>query len=167
MINRGCWTWTGQMSSQARHVQQDHNSSERMTEPCRLGSSPLARREVRSNRASKACTRSRGESGKPVLNPGHSSWHFPHQVHASTWSNCRQVKSFSVRTPDSTATGSLPGGVVAAEKDVQRRGEDVERLGEGDGQDEGEGQDRVQPPDAPVQGADRLQLQRRQGLRQA
>ena len=62
--------------------------------------------------------------------------------------------------------GKPAGRGVAAEKDVQRRGEDVERLGEGDGQDEGEGQDRVQPPDAPVQGADRLQLQRRQGLRQ-
>ncbi len=65
-----------------------------------------------------AWTTSRGESGKPVLWPGQASWHLPHQVQASTCSNCRQVRSRTVRTPDSAATGSRPAGATFAQKSM-------------------------------------------------
>src|SRR2546425_1710380 len=57
-------------------------------------------------------TISRGSSGLPVACAGHTDVHRPHIVHASVSSNCFQVKSSMVDTPNDSSSVSMRLGIA-------------------------------------------------------
>ena len=162
MINRGCCTWTGQMSSQARQVQQAQSSSGRNRvamqrgwlavglgrRPQQLGIDGLddiARREGKARVMAGADLLAFAAPRAGV----HLEKLPPREVAHGTdarFGHDRQPAWNSRR----------------AQQHVDRRGDQVKGLGEGDAHDQTERQERVQPPEQLMQAANRIDRQPRQ-----
>ncbi len=115
-----CSTATGQISTQAMQVRQDHSVSIATCPgalPCTsssaaAGSTPDSSVAFANSRKLKIT--SRGDNGAPTARAGQASWQRPHFVQASRFSSCFQVKSVILATPGAFWLSGMRGSRCAA-----------------------------------------------------